>query len=65
MICQSVRPIPSGTLMVNGQEYTGEAPGPYVGLDLVDNLYVGAVPDFTALPTSAGFDRGFVGERFC
>lgn len=51
-----------GTMIVNGKEYTGEAPGPYVGLDLVDHMFVGAIPDFTMLPASAGYRRGFVGE---
>jgi hypothetical protein len=51
----------SGTLEVNGREYTGEAPGINVGLDLVDDLYVGAVPEFRLMPSSAGHNQGFVG----
>lgn len=51
-----------GILQVEGQpEITGSAPGQFVGLDLQEPLYIGAVPNFTVISRAAGFSEGFVG----
>ncbi|XP_064610527.1 LOW QUALITY PROTEIN: basement membrane-specific heparan sulfate proteoglycan core protein-like [Liolophura sinensis] len=51
-----------GTMVVNDEpSYMGEAQGRFVGLDLEDSLYLGAVPDFARIPQAAGFRSGFVG----
>ena len=51
-----------GTLIVNDEPaYTGLAPGQFVGLDLVENMYLGGVPNFQTIPRAAGFNQGFVG----
>ncbi|CAH1774180.1 unnamed protein product, partial [Owenia fusiformis] len=50
-----------GTMILNGQEYRGRAPGNFRGLDLVDNMYLGGVPDYNKIPQAAGFRQGFVG----
>jgi dystroglycan 1 len=42
-------------------EFKGQAPGTFIGLDLTENLYVGAVPDFQKISRAAGFSRGYVG----
>jgi len=53
----------SGILTVNGREYRGSALGSFQGLDLVESMYMGGVPDYTAIATSSGFQRGFVGKH--
>ncbi len=50
-----------GTLFVGGQEYRGEAPGRFRGLDLREQMYVGGVPDFSTLARAGGYRQGFVG----
>ncbi|RWS31437.1 Basement membrane-specific heparan sulfate proteoglycan core protein-like protein [Leptotrombidium deliense] len=51
-----------GFLQVDNQpEVTGSAPGRYVGLDLYENLYIGSVPDFSAISRQSGFTKGFDG----
>ena len=42
-------------------EYTASSKGSFLGLDLVDNMYLGSVPDFTAISPAAGFNTGFIG----
>ncbi len=50
-----------GTLFVGGQEYRGEAPGRFRGLDLREQMYVGGVPDFSMIARAGGYRQGFVG----
>ncbi|XP_041377591.1 basement membrane-specific heparan sulfate proteoglycan core protein-like isoform X3 [Gigantopelta aegis] len=53
----------NGTLIVNDEPaYSGIAPGKFVGLDLVENMYLGGVPNYQAIPRAAGFNQGFVGS---
>lgn len=48
--------------MVNGGEpVVGSSPGKLTGLDLVDALYLGGVPDFAQLPVEAGYTSGLRG----
>lgn len=49
-------------MIINGKEYRGTAAGTFVGLDLVEDLFVGGVPDYSAISRSAGFRNGFVGK---
>ncbi|XP_067659130.1 basement membrane-specific heparan sulfate proteoglycan core protein-like isoform X2 [Haliotis asinina] len=52
----------NGTLIVNDEPaYYGEAPGRFEGLDLLENMYIGGVPNFQSIPRAAGFSKGFVG----
>ncbi|XP_048238836.1 basement membrane-specific heparan sulfate proteoglycan core protein-like isoform X2 [Haliotis rufescens] len=52
----------NGTMIVNDEPaYYGEAPGRFEGLDLLENMYVGGVPNFQSIPRAAGFSKGFVG----
>ena len=51
-----------GTLVVNGREYKGVSPGDFRGLDLEEDMYVGGLPDFSAIARDAGFNTGFVGQ---
>ena len=53
-----------GYLIINGREYTGQAGGSFVGLDLVENLFLGGVPDYAMISRYAGFREGFVGKLF-
>ncbi|XP_069692113.1 basement membrane-specific heparan sulfate proteoglycan core protein isoform X26 [Periplaneta americana] len=51
-----------GRMYVDGEgPYTGTARGRFQGLDLVEPLYVGGVPDFSEIHKFNGFNRGFVG----
>jgi len=51
-----------GSMKVNGQgPYTGTLRGKYDGLDLIDPLYVGGVPNFGQIHRQAGYSKGFVG----
>nr|XP_042896680.1 basement membrane-specific heparan sulfate proteoglycan core protein [Parasteatoda tepidariorum] len=51
-----------GTLKVDNQpEVTGVAQGRFLGLDLVQPMYIGSVPDFSAIEQNAGATRGFIG----
>lgn len=51
----------NASMYLNGREYRGQAPGSFVGLDLAENLYIGAVPDFHKISRLAAYTRGFVG----
>jgi dystroglycan 1 len=51
----------SGMLTVNGRDYPGKAPGSFRGLDLVEDMYMGGVPSYSAIARNAGFRTGFVG----
>ena len=51
----------AGTLVVDGMEYKGQAQGSFAGLDLVENLYVGGVPDYNSISVNSGFTQGFIG----
>lgn len=42
--------------------YRGQSPGPFTGLDLGGNLYLGSVPDYNSIPQLSGFKEGFVGK---
>lgn len=53
-----------GTLTVNGQTYTGSAPGSFQGLSLVENLYLGGVPDYSKISKFAAFNSGYEGNCF-
>jgi hypothetical protein len=49
-------------MYVDGEgPYSGTALGRFQGLDLVEPLYVGGVPDFRSIHRLNGFARGFVG----
>jgi len=49
-------------MYIGDSEFKGEAPGPFVGLDLTEDLYIGAVPDFRRIARAAGFGNGFTGR---
>ncbi|KFM78257.1 Basement membrane-specific heparan sulfate proteoglycan core protein, partial [Stegodyphus mimosarum] len=52
----------NGVLNVDDQpEITGSAQGRFLGLDLVEPMYIGSVPDFRAIEQNAGATRGFIG----
>ncbi|KAL5013502.1 hypothetical protein ScPMuIL_007772 [Solemya velum] len=52
-----------GSMIVNDQPtYTGMSPGRFQGLDLLENMYIGAVPDFDRIPRATGARTGFVGS---
>ena len=42
--------------------FVGQASGRFQGLDLVEPLYVGGVPEFRSIHKLNGFNRGFVGK---
>jgi hypothetical protein len=42
--------------------YSGTALGTFQGLDLMEPLYVGGVPDFRNIHRLNGFTQGFVGR---
>jgi hypothetical protein len=42
--------------------YSGTSQGKFLGLDLMQPLYLGAVPDFSKIHKQAGFNTGFVGK---
>jgi len=48
-------------MYIGDMEFKAQAPGPFVGLDLNEELYVGAVPDFSRIARAAGFASGFTG----
>ena len=48
-------------MYIGDSVFKGEAPGPFVGLDLNGELYVGAVPDFSRIARAAGYRNGFTG----
>ena len=50
-----------GTLVVNGMDYKGQSQGSFQGLDLIEDLYVGGVPDYGTIARNAGFNKGYVG----
>uniref|UniRef100_A0A0A9YRP0 Basement membrane-specific heparan sulfate proteoglycan core protein n=1 Tax=Lygus hesperus TaxID=30085 RepID=A0A0A9YRP0_LYGHE len=51
-----------GRLWVNGiGPFIGTSPGRYQGLDLFEPMYLGSVPNYSAISPAAGFDTGFVG----
>jgi hypothetical protein len=53
----------AGTVYVDGRgPYSGTALGTFQGLDLVEPLYVGGVPDFGNIHRLNGFTQGFVGR---
>jgi len=53
----------AGTMHVDGHgPYSGTALGTFQGLDLVEPLYVGGVPDFKNIHRLNGFTQGFVGR---
>jgi hypothetical protein len=55
----------AGTMYVDGDgPYSGTALGRFQGLDLVEPLYVGGVPDFRSIHRLNGFTRGFVGRSY-
>ena len=49
-------------MYIGDSEYKGQAPGPFVGLDLNNDLYIGAVPDFRRIARAAGYSNGFTGQ---
>ena len=49
-------------ITVDGREYNGKAGGSFKGLDLVEDMYLGGVPDYRSIARNAGFRQGFVGE---
>ncbi|GFR30669.1 pikachurin, partial [Trichonephila clavata] len=42
-------------------EVTGSTQGQFLGLDLVQPMYIGSVPDFGLIESNAGAIRGFIG----
>ena len=51
-----------GTMIVNdGTPIVGSVSGRFQGLDLLTPLYLGSVPNMTALSKTVGIKRGFVG----
>ena len=61
-MCFFLQRFDTAAMYVGDSEYQGEAPGPFVGLDLNEELYVGAVPDFSRIARAAGFGNGFTGN---
>jgi hypothetical protein len=52
-----------GTMTVNGQgPYFGNVHGKFQGLDLIEHMYVGGVPNFNQIHRLAGHTKGFVGK---
>jgi len=49
-------------MYIGDAEFKGQAPGPFVGLDLTEELFIGAVPDFSRIARAAGFADGFSGQ---
>ena len=49
-------------MYIGDAEFKGKASGPFVGLDLTKELFVGAVPDFTRIARAADFANGFTGR---
>ncbi|XP_066985998.1 basement membrane-specific heparan sulfate proteoglycan core protein [Macrobrachium rosenbergii] len=51
-----------GTMVVDdGVPVTGRSEGRFLGLDLVENMYLGSVPDFSKVQKQSGFNTGFRG----
>lgn len=51
-----------GTMTVNdGVPVTGTSDGKFQGLDLINPLYIGGVPDISQINEQAGFVSGFEG----
>ncbi|CAG2167829.1 unnamed protein product, partial [Oppiella nova] len=51
-----------GVLQIDDQiAVKGTAPGLKIGLDLLEPLYIGGVPDFSQISKQNGFNKGFVG----
>ncbi|KAK7083866.1 Basement membrane-specific heparan sulfate proteoglycan core protein, partial [Halocaridina rubra] len=51
-----------GTMVVDdGAPVSGRSEGRFLGLDLVENMYLGSVPDFGRVHKQTGFITGFVG----
>lgn len=52
-----------GTMYTDdGQYYTNNSRGGMQGLDLIQPLYLGGVPNFSLINKQSGFESGFVGE---
>lgn len=52
-----------GKMFVNGRgPFSGQSPGKNQGLDLVEKLYVGSVPNYNEIAPQAGSKSGFVGK---
>ncbi|XP_064642804.1 basement membrane-specific heparan sulfate proteoglycan core protein-like isoform X7 [Lineus longissimus] len=51
----------TGTMVIDGKEYTGTSQGRFQGLDLSQLLYIGGVPDYNIINRRAGFTSGFIG----
>ncbi len=50
--------------MVDGQEYRGQSPGDFQGLDLNKPLYIGGMPNMIeTISRDSGFRQGFVGKN--
>ena len=47
---------------MDGKEYTGAALGNFQGLDLVERMYIGGVPDYNLIARHAGYRSGFIGK---
>lgn len=45
-------------------EVKGSAQGNFIGLDLVEPMYIGSVPDFAYIEANAGAVKGFIGNFF-
>lgn len=46
---------------MDGREYTGHVTGQFVGLDLVQPMYIGGVPNYQQIARASGHSQGFVG----
>ena len=57
----SLRVRVSGHMTVDGREYVGKSAGSFRGLDLLEDMYMGGVPNYNAIARNAGFRQGFVG----
>lgn len=52
----------TGDMYVDGAgPYRGTAAGRFQGLDLIEPLYLGGVPDFRSIHRLTGHSQGFVG----
>ena len=45
----------------NKNQFSGETPGRFMGLDLSQEMYLGGIPDYSKIPQPARYTSGFVG----
>ena len=48
----------------NKNQFSGETPGRFMGLDLSQEMYLGGIPDYSKIPQPARYTSGFVGKIY-